>query len=94
MRIWIEEAEDEGLRAGGKGGGQRGGEGWGASVLVGEAEPTMALSEALFERGVFVHGIRPPTVPKGECRLRLVPMATHSDSDIAEALSAFAEARR
>jgi 8-amino-7-oxononanoate synthase len=63
-------------------------------VLIGAAEPTMALSEALFERGVFVHGIRPPTVPHGQCRLRLVPMATHSEADIAEALSAFAEARR
>jgi 8-amino-7-oxononanoate synthase len=63
-------------------------------ILTGDAEPTMALSEALFERGVFVHGIRPPTVPKGECRLRLVPMATHTDADIAEALTAFAEARR
>jgi 7-keto-8-aminopelargonate synthetase-like enzyme len=63
-------------------------------VLIGEADPTMALSEALFERGVFVHGIRPPTVPRGQCRLRLVPMATHSDADIAEALSVFAEARR
>jgi len=63
-------------------------------VVIGEAEPTMALSEALFQRGVFVHGIRPPTVPRGQCRLRLVPMATHSDADIAEALAAFAEARR
>jgi 8-amino-7-oxononanoate synthase len=63
-------------------------------VLIGEAEATMALSHALFERGVFVHGIRPPTVPIGRGRLRLAPMATHTDGDIAEALAAFAEARR
>jgi 8-amino-7-oxononanoate synthase len=63
-------------------------------VLVGDSEPTMELSRALFERGVFVHGIRPPTVPAGTGRLRLSPMATHTDADIAEALAAFAEARR
>jgi 8-amino-7-oxononanoate synthase len=62
-------------------------------VMIGDAEPTMALSEALFQRGVFVHGIRPPTVPRGQCRLRLVPMATHTDADVAEVLAAFAEAR-
>jgi 8-amino-7-oxononanoate synthase len=61
-------------------------------VMVGEAEPTMALSRTLFERGVFVHGVRPPTVPRGRGRLRLIPMATHTDSDISETLAAFAEA--
>ena len=63
-------------------------------VMIGDPEPTMAMSRALFERGVFVHGIRPPTVPKGSGRLRLVPMATHTDTDISEALAAFAEAHR
>jgi len=63
-------------------------------VLTGELGPTMALSRALFERGVFVHGVRPPTVPKGKGRLRVVPMASHSVSDIDEALAAFAEVRR
>jgi 8-amino-7-oxononanoate synthase len=63
-------------------------------VLVGESQATMALSQRLFERGVFVHGIRPPTVPPGQGRLRVVPTAAHSDEDMAEALRAFAEARR
>jgi 8-amino-7-oxononanoate synthase len=62
-------------------------------VVVGESEPTMALSRALLERGVFAHGIRPPTVPAGTGRLRVVPMATHSAADIEEALAAFAEVR-
>ncbi len=63
-------------------------------VLVGPCDKTMALSQRLFELGVFVHGIRPPTVPAGQARLRVVPSAAHSDEDIAEALRAFAEARR
>jgi 7-keto-8-aminopelargonate synthetase-like enzyme len=38
----------------------------------------MEASRALFDRGVFVHGIRPPTVPEGTGRLRLTLMATHT----------------
>ena len=63
-------------------------------VMIGDPEPTMATSQALFERGVFVHGVRPPTVPAGTGRLRLIPMATHTDAEISEALGAFAEVRR
>lgn len=63
-------------------------------VLTGESEATMMMSQRLFERGVFVHGIRPPTVPKGQGRLRVVPTAAHTDEDVTEALHAFAEARR
>jgi 8-amino-7-oxononanoate synthase len=62
-------------------------------ILVGDSRRTMELSNALFERGVFVHGVRPPTVPVGGGRLRAVPMASHSAEQIAEALTAFAEVR-
>ncbi len=47
-------------------------------ILVGGDRDTMAVSQALFDRGVFVHGIRPPTVPEGTGRLRLTLMATHT----------------
>jgi glycine C-acetyltransferase len=63
-------------------------------VMVGEPGPTMDLSRRLFERGVFVHGVRPPTVPEGTGRLRVVPMASHTREDIDEALRAFAEVAR
>lgn len=63
-------------------------------VLTGDPGPTMSLSRALFEHGVFVHGVRPPTVPAGKGRLRIVPMANHSEADIEEALAAFAKVRR
>lgn len=58
-------------------------------VMVGEPVPTMELSRQLFEQGVFVHGVRPPTVPEGTGRLRVVPMASHTHDDIEEALQAF-----
>ena len=47
-------------------------------ILVGSDGDTMEASRALFDRGVFVHGIRPPTVPEGTGRLRLTLMATHT----------------
>lgn len=58
-------------------------------VIIGEPEPTMRLSAALLERGIFVHGIRPPTVPAGTSRMRIVPIATHTDAQINHALEAF-----
>ena len=59
-------------------------------VMVGDAESTMALSSALLDRGVFAHGIRPPTVPEGTARLRATVMATHSEAELDAALRAFA----
>jgi 8-amino-7-oxononanoate synthase len=59
-------------------------------VLIGENHRTMQLSAKLLERGVFVQGIRPPTVPVGTARLRLTPMATHRPEHIERAIAAFA----
>jgi len=51
-------------------------------VMVGHAAETMAFSKALLEEGVFVQGIRPPTVPAGSCRLRCTVMAVHTPDDL------------
>jgi 8-amino-7-oxononanoate synthase len=59
-------------------------------VLIGNNERTMELSAELLRRGVFVQGIRPPTVPTGSARLRLTPMATHRKTHIDRAIDAFA----
>ncbi len=61
---------------------------------VGEAAPTMALCERLLERGVFVQGIRPPTVPEGSSRLRFSVMATHEEGELREAARLAGEAVR
>ncbi len=61
-------------------------------VLVGDEAKTMDLTRMLFDRGVFVCPIVHPAVPRGMDRLRTCLMATHTDDDIAQALSAFAEA--
>jgi 8-amino-7-oxononanoate synthase len=59
-------------------------------VLIGPNDRTMELSAKLLDRGVFVQGIRPPTVPEGTARLRLAPMATHRPEHIERAIDVFA----
>jgi 8-amino-7-oxononanoate synthase len=59
-------------------------------VLIGENNRTMQLSAELLDKGVFVQGIRPPTVAEGTARLRLTPMATHRPEHIERAIDAFA----
>ncbi|MBI5575204.1 MAG: 8-amino-7-oxononanoate synthase [Deltaproteobacteria bacterium] len=61
-------------------------------ILVGGDTETMEVSKLLFDRGVFVHGIRPPTVPEGTGRLRLTLMATHTREMIATAAARIDEA--
>jgi 8-amino-7-oxononanoate synthase len=63
-------------------------------VLIGDNDRTMQLSAKLLERGIFVQGIRPPTVPEGTARLRLTPMATHRPEQIERAIDAFASLAR
>ncbi len=47
-------------------------------IVVGGDRETMEVSRELFEAGVYIHGIRPPTVPEGTGRLRLTLMAPHT----------------
>ncbi len=54
-------------------------------LFVGEAGPAMEFSRLLLEEGIFVQGIRPPTVPTGSCRLRCTVMATHMEDDLVQA---------
>ena len=54
-------------------------------VFVGPAEKTMEFSRQLLEQGLFVQGIRPPTVSAASCRLRCTIMATHETSELESA---------
>ena len=51
-------------------------------VVVGENDATMAICDALLERGFYAQGIRHPSVPHGTARLRITPMATHRITEI------------
>ena len=56
-------------------------------VFVGGTKKVMEFSRLLLEDGIFVQGIRPPTVPAGSCRLRCTIMATHEERDLDHAVS-------
>ena len=58
-------------------------------VLVGDRTDALALAQGIEERDVVAPAIRPPTVPEGTSRIRVVPMATHDRDDIVACLEAF-----
>jgi 8-amino-7-oxononanoate synthase len=56
-------------------------------IMTGDVPATLAFSEKLMIKGIYVPAIRPPTVPEGMCRLRLSLTYSHTDSDIEKLLS-------
>jgi len=54
-------------------------------LLTKDPEPTMKMTGQLLEEGVFLQGIRPPTVSPGLCRLRATVMASHDATDLERA---------
>ena len=62
-------------------------------VILGDNDRTMAMMGALLAEGCLVPGVRPPTVPAGEARLRLSLMATHTDAHVDRLLAAMRSLR-
>ena len=60
-------------------------------LVVGANADALALSAALWQRGLWVPAIRPPTVPQGTARLRIALSAAHAEADVARLLAALAE---
>ncbi len=52
-------------------------------LLIGENAETMDVASRLFARGIWVPGIRPPTVPEGTARLRITLSAAHTEAQVA-----------
>ena len=61
-------------------------------VIIGDARACVAMAETLLDEGVFAQAIRPPSVPEGLSRLRVVPTSEHSNGDIDFAIEAFVRA--
>jgi 8-amino-7-oxononanoate synthase len=57
-------------------------------VIAGEADAAMDGALQLREKGLWVHAIRPPTVPKGTSRLRLSFSAAHTDEQVQQLIEA------
>lgn len=51
-------------------------------VVIGDNAEALRVARALWERGLWVPAIRPPTVPVGTARLRISLSAAHRDEDV------------
>ncbi len=62
-------------------------------VVLGDNRTTLRWAEALWERGFWVHPIRPPTVAEGTSRLRVTVSSAHEAADLDALCGALAELR-
>jgi 8-amino-7-oxononanoate synthase len=60
-------------------------------LIIGSNQEALSVSERLWERGILVPAIRPPTVPRGSARLRISLSAAHSLDDVATLTEALNE---
>ncbi|EKD42079.1 MAG: hypothetical protein ACD_73C00341G0001 [uncultured bacterium] len=60
-------------------------------IIIGPDKATMRLSENLFQKGLWVTGIRPPTVAEGMSRLRITLMGTHTRQHLKKLIGALKE---
>jgi len=51
-------------------------------IVVGEDAKTLRMQESLMRKGLFLQGIRPPTVPEGTSRLRLTVVRGFTQEDM------------
>lgn len=60
-------------------------------MIVGDAKSAITLSEALLEEDLLVVAMRPPTVPPGTARLRIMLSAAHQEEHIVRLVKALAK---
>ncbi|WP_456401749.1 aminotransferase class I/II-fold pyridoxal phosphate-dependent enzyme [Persephonella sp.] len=63
------------------------------SLIIGGEEETVRLRDLILEKGFFIQGIRPPTVPKGTSRLRITVTYNHTEKDLENLINIFKELR-
>jgi len=55
-------------------------------LIIGDKQETLELSHFLWDEGIIVPAIRPPTVPEGKSRLRISLSALHSSEQVEKLL--------
>ena len=65
-----------------------------APLVIGDPELAVEICEQALRDGVFAQAIRPPTVPPGTSRLRVVATAAHSEDELRWAARTLAMAAR
>jgi 8-amino-7-oxononanoate synthase len=61
-------------------------------ILLGTEQRVLQVGEQLWQRGLLVGTIRPPTVPEGTARLRITLSAAHGEAQVDELLDGLAVA--
>lgn len=61
-------------------------------IILGEERKTLFFEKICRERGILVSAIRPPTVAKGTCRIRVSVTAAHRKEDLEAAAAVLYEA--
>ena len=60
-------------------------------VMLGDARLAAELAKGLLAEGIYVIGFSFPVVPKGQARIRVQLSAEHTDAQIDQAITAFAQ---
>ena len=60
-------------------------------LLIGDTQKTVDISKLLYERGILIPAIRPPTVPANSSRLRMTVMSSHTQADLESLFNALRE---
>jgi 8-amino-7-oxononanoate synthase len=63
-------------------------------ILLGDSSTALSWSEHLKQQGFWVAAIRPPTVPKGQARLRVTLSASHTSEQVQQLLAALKSCRQ
>jgi 8-amino-7-oxononanoate synthase len=63
-------------------------------IIIGANDEAMAVAARLYEQGLWVPAIRPPTVAPGTARLRVTLSAAHTEQDIAQLTAALNQLER
>ncbi len=56
-------------------------------IILGDPKRTMRITEVLLTKGLYIQGIRPPTVARGSSRLRITLSSSHTMDQIDHASS-------
>jgi 8-amino-7-oxononanoate synthase len=63
-------------------------------IVIGPNDEAMDAAAALFEQGLWVPAIRPPTVAPGTARLRVTLSATHTTQEVGQLIAALNDLER
>ena len=63
-------------------------------VVVGDEAAALQLATQLRAAGHYAPAIRPPTVPVGECRLRITASLAHTEADRRKLIKVMGEVRK